>query len=183
MVAKRLPAWFCASCLVSFVTVMGGGVARAQDTDACIAANEKALALRKADKLIDARASLSMCAASSCPEDIRNSCQQRVEEANKAIPSVLFFAKDGSGQDLTVVKTTIDGTLYADHLDGSAIVRDPGEHEFRFEVAGESPVEKRLVLHQGEQNRREEIVIGAAKGADHAAPPYRPLRRSPRRSR
>lgn len=158
------------ACLALLVTVSSTvRVARAQDTDACINASEKALALRKAEKLIDARASLSTCAASSCPDAVRTSCQQRLAETNQTIPSIVFFAKDGTGRDLTTVKLTIDGAIYADHLDGSAIVRDPGEHEFRFEATGQEPVVKRFVLHAGEQNRREDIVIGAAPAAPATA--------------
>ena len=72
----RIRSWI--ACLVLLATLTSGGVARAQDADACILANEKALALRKAEKLIAARASLSMCAASTCPDAVRTSCQQRV---------------------------------------------------------------------------------------------------------
>jgi hypothetical protein len=149
--------------LVVLTSMTGAGdLARAEDTDACINASEKAVALRKADKLIEQRASLSTCAASSCPDAIRTSCQQRIVQANQAIPSIVFFARDGSGRDLVAVKLTIDGSAYADRLDGSAIVLNPGEHEFRFEMTGLEPVAKRLVMHQGEQNRREIIVVGAA---------------------
>lgn len=137
-------------------------LARAQDTDACINASEKAVALRKADQLIEERASLAACAASSCPDAVRTSCEQRLGQVTQAIPSIVFFAKDGSGRDLASVKLTIDGSVYADHLDGSAITLNPGEHEFRFEVPGQAPVEQRFVLHQGDQNRREDIVIGVA---------------------
>ncbi|HTB78063.1 MAG TPA: hypothetical protein VK762_32685 [Polyangiaceae bacterium] len=143
-------------------TTGAANVARAQDTDACINASEKAVALRKAEKLIEQRAALSTCAASSCPDAVRTSCQQRLAQANQAIPSIVFVARDGGGRDLVAVKVTIDGTAYADRLDGSAIALDPGEHEFRFEMAGQDAVVKRFVTHQGEQNRREVIVLGAA---------------------
>jgi hypothetical protein len=149
--------------LILLAGVMGpGNLARAQDTDACINASEKAVALRKADKLIEQRAALSTCAASSCPDAVRTSCQQRIAQANQAIPSIVFLAKDGSGRDLSAVKLTIDGAPHADLLDASAISLNPGEHEFRFEMTGLEPVVKRFVMHQGEQNRREIIVLGAA---------------------
>src|ERR1700689_3271919 len=75
-------------------------VARAQDMDACINASEKALTLRKAEKLIDARKSLSVCAASACPDAVRTSCQQRLADVIKAIPSIVFVTKDASGHDV-----------------------------------------------------------------------------------
>jgi hypothetical protein len=151
------------SRVACFILLAGLGYARvasAQDMDACIAASEKAVGLQKTGKLIDARASLSTCSAASCPDAIRTSCQDRITQVNHALPSLVFFARDASGRDVTAIKLLIDGVAYADHLDGSAIVLDPGEHEFRFQPVGQPPVVKRLVLHQGEQNRREDLVIG-----------------------
>jgi hypothetical protein len=146
------------------LTEMTGAVnlARAQDTDACIIASEKAVALRKADKLLEQRAELSTCAASSCPDAVRTSCQQRLAQANQAIPSIVFFAQDRSGRDLVAIKLSIDGAAYTDRLDGTAIALNPGEHEFRFEMTEQQPVVKTFVMHQGEQNRREIILLGAA---------------------
>jgi hypothetical protein len=136
--------------------------ARADETDACISASEKAVSQQKAEKLIDERASLSICAASSCPEAISSSCQQRLAQVKQAIPSIVFYAKDGSGHDIAAVKVTIDGAPYSDHLDGSAIVLDPGVHEVLFEAEGQPPVVQRYVLHANEQNRRETLTIGTA---------------------
>jgi hypothetical protein len=141
----------------------------AQDMDTCIQASERALGLRKAVKLLDARAALSTCASSSCPEVVRNSCLERLTEVGQAIPSVVFFAKDPSGNDLSEVRVSIDGKPYADRLDGSAISLDPGEHDFHFEAAPAPPADVRLVLHQSEKNRRVDVVLGAPKGS--GAPP------------
>lgn len=149
------------SVLLVLAAVFDSGIAAAQDTDACIAASEKAVSLRKTEKLIEERASLSVCAASSCPDEIRTSCGQRLGQVTQTIPTIVFLAKDGSGHDLTGVSLAVDGAARSDHMDGSAIELDPGEHEFTFQTAGQSPVVQRFVLHQGEQNRRETIVIGA----------------------
>jgi hypothetical protein len=134
--------------------------ALAQDDDACISANEKAQAFRKKQQLVEARAALSACAASTCPEQVSRYCQERLSEVIKNIPSVVIVAKDGAGRDLTEVKVTVDGVPYADRLDGGAMELDPGKHTFRFEAAGQEPVVQDFILQQGEQNRRETIVIG-----------------------
>jgi hypothetical protein len=167
-----------ASILWVVLTLGASAVARADDIDACIAASENALSLHKAQKLLDARVALSTCAASSCPAPIRASCQQRLAPINLAIPSIVFVARDRVGHDLDAVKLTIDGTPFADHLTGTAIEMDPGEHEFRFEVEGQEPVVRRLVVRPTEQNRRESILIGPSAGAvapaessETAAPP------------
>jgi hypothetical protein len=138
------------------------GLAHAQVIDACIDASEKALAQRKAGKLIDERASLSRCASSACPEAINTSCRQRLADVSRAIPRIVFVVKDAAGHDLWAAKLAIDGESYADHLDGSAIELDPGKHDFRFEVAGQEPIERQFLLSENEQDRRETIVIGGA---------------------
>jgi hypothetical protein len=143
--------------------------ALAQDVDACINANEKAQAFRKKQQFVEARAALSTCAASTCPEQVSTYCRQRLSEVMKNIPSVVIVAKDGAGRDLTDVKVTIDGNPYADHLDGRAIELDPGKHTFRFEVAGQDPVVQDFLLEQGEQNRRETVVIGPVAPAPSVA--------------
>jgi hypothetical protein len=135
-------------------------LARAQDIDACIEASAKARTLRKARKLIDARTSLSRCSASACPDAVGSFCRQRLAEVVREIPSIVFVAKDGRGRDLAAVKLSIDGAVFADHLDGSSIELDPGEHVFRFEYAGQEPVVERFVLREGEHDRRETILIG-----------------------
>jgi hypothetical protein len=157
--------------LVVVATAAGAtGDARADDTDACISASEKALSLHKARKLIDERKSLAICAASICPEAISASCHQRLEQVKQAIPNIVLVVKDARGNDVAAVKLAIDGAPYADHLDGNAIALDPGEHEFRFEVAGQPPAVQRFVLHQNEQNRRETVSIGAASTEGAAVP-------------
>jgi hypothetical protein len=149
-----------ASILLGAVVLGGSGVTHAQDMDACIAASDEAVLLRKSERLMEARVPLATCAAPSCPDIVRSSCQQRLAGLNQEIPSIVFVVKDGAGHDLDAVKLMIDGSPYADRLGGVAVSLDPGEHEFRFETAGEVPVIRRFVLHQSEQNRREPIVIG-----------------------
>jgi hypothetical protein len=135
--------------------------AHAQDIDACINANESAVALRKADKLIEARAALSTCASVTCPDAVRESCKARLPEINRAIPSIVFSAVDPTGRDLTEVAVFVDGKPYVGRLEGGAIELNPGEHEFRLETQGEPAIVNRLVLLQGQQNRREAVVFGA----------------------
>jgi hypothetical protein len=135
-----------------------------REVEACIGASEEALAQRKAGKLLDARASLSTCAASSCPAVVRASCGQRLAEVNESIPSIAFLPKDREGHDLAAVKLTVDDGAYVGYPSGAALSLDPGVHAFRFEVAGEAPLSTNFVLLEGDQNRRETIVFGGPVG-------------------
>jgi len=156
--------------LAGFVLVACSGIAalgtstsaRADDATMtkCIATNDQALDLQKKGRLLDARRLLAQCAAPSCGAEMSEACAQEIAEVNARIPAVVFLPKNGAGEDVAGVKLFVDGTLYAERLDGSAVVIDPGEHEFRFEVAGQEPVTKRFVLHERENSRRETILIG-----------------------
>jgi len=98
-------------------------------------------------------------------------------ELNAAVPTVVFTVKTAAGDELAAVNVTMDGEAVADHLDGSALSLDPGSHQFTFDVAGQPPLTKTVILHEGEKNRRETIVLGpiavpiAAAPAPLPAPP------------
>lgn len=145
-------------------------LARAADptTAECLAANESSIKLRSDHKLVQARAQLLVCAASSCPEQVRAVCTAHVAQVTAAIPTVVFQASSPAGTELTDVKVTMDGALLASGLQGTALTIDPGQHEFTFETPGQPAVTKTLVIHEGEKDRREKVVIGTE------APPVPP---------
>lgn len=126
----------------------------------CIEANDQALDLQKKGRLLDARRLLAQCAAPTCGAEMSEACAKEIADVNARIPAIVFVPKNGAGEDVAGVKLFVDGTLHAERFDGSAVVLDPGEHEFRFEVAGQEPVTKRFVLHERENGRREQILIG-----------------------
>jgi hypothetical protein len=132
----------------------------------CLSANEASLKLGKEHKLRSERSQLLVCAASTCPADIRKECLSRIDEVNAQIPTLVLSARDASGADLGAVKVTMDGEVLAERLEGTALSVDPGEHAFRFEAAGQSPIAKKLFIMQGQKDRREIVVFGAP----HTAP-------------
>jgi hypothetical protein len=136
--------------------------ARAEDvTGQCIASSEQGLDLRKQEKLLEARTVLATCATTKCPDEIRAVCEQRIAEINGILPALAFDVKDATGNDALNVKVSIDGVAAAAPLGGRAMAIDPGPHVFTFEVPGQAPVEKKLIVSEGERDRREKIVIGA----------------------
>ncbi len=84
----------------------------------------------------------------------------RIDTIKGALPTLILGAKDGAGNDLTAATVTLDGTAVPGALDGRALDLDPGEHTFRFEIPGQPPLEKKLVLREGEKDRRETVVLG-----------------------
>jgi hypothetical protein len=159
---------------VAFLAALGavGPVAStaAADDAACIDAVEQALTLRKNGKLHDALKTLAACSDPSCQEEVRAECTQRIDAVGAAMPTLVFAARDGAGNDLYAVTVTMDGAPIATALDGRPLALDPGEHAFRFETAGQPPVDRTLVVREGEKNRIETVILGPA-----APPPALPV--------
>jgi hypothetical protein len=137
----------------------------------CLTANDKSISLRNEHKLLAARKELLVCAASTCPAEVRKECLRRIDLVNTSLPTVVLEAKDGAGNDLSAVKVTMDGDVLVEKLDGSSISLDPGAHTFNFEVAGQPPLTRQLVIREGQKDRREVLQFGApAAGATPATP-------------
>ena len=145
----------------AIVAVTSPAVADGPTPIRCVEASEEAGTLQKADKLGAAKASYLVCADAACPKDVREECVHRLSEVNDAMPSVVFEVKDASGNDLSDVRVTMDGTLLVEHVGPTAVTIDPGEHTFHFEGADPSlAIEKKLVIHDGEKNRPVDVVLG-----------------------
>lgn len=165
-----------AAVFLATAAVPSAAVAADPTTADCLAANDSAIDLRNDHKLRAARGQLLICAASSCPTDIRKECLRKVDEINLEIPTVTFEAKDEArGKDLSAVKVTLDGQPLADHLEGMALSVDPGAHTFIFESEGQAPISKQLVITEGQKDRRELVVFDrtppAASPVVTVAPP------------
>jgi hypothetical protein len=165
---NRSLAWMVAASLV-----IAHETAHAADptTADCLAASDASLKAGNEHKLRAERGQLLVCAAASCPADIRKDCMSRVEEVNPQIPTIAFAAKDATGADLSAVTVTMDGEVLTERLEGTALSIDPGEHKFTFETAGRAPVSMSLVIQQGQKDRRELVTFGAPTSLAVAVPP------------
>lgn len=143
---------------------LAAGAAHADDptTADCLGASENSLKLGNEQKLRAERAQLLVCAAATCPADIRKECLRHVDEVNAQIPTIIFAVKDTAGNDLSAVKVTMDGEVLAERLQGVGLSMDPGEHTFTFEAPGQGVVTKKLIIAAGQKDRREQINFGAA---------------------
>ena len=170
-----------ATCVVA--AAFGARRARAADptTADCLRASESSLALRRQHRLLDARAELLICSSPSCPADVRAECVRRVADGNNAIPTIVFEAKDVDGNDLSVVKVTMDGKVLAEQLEGTPLSIDPGVHAFTFQTSGRPVVHKQFVIREGEKDRRERIAFAAIPTAIRTAP-IAPVAAEPRTS-
>lgn len=144
-----------------------------QPTSQCIAAHVEAQRLQKSAKLREARAALVRCSDPACPSVLVQECTELFSKLDGAVPSLVFVARDPEGKDIADARVLDGGTLILERLDGKAIEVDPGEHVFRIERAGLPPVERKLVVREGDKLRRVEVQLGGATTSPAGGPTER----------
>lgn len=163
------------TALVAALVLLEAPAQAAEPTTAdCLAASDASLKLGNEHKHRAERSQLLVCAAAACPSEIRKECSRRADEANAQIPTIIFEAKDASDAALNAVKVTMDGEVLAEHLDGTALSVDPGEHTFTFEAAAELPVTKTLTIQESQKERREGIMFAAPMATLRPGPAPQP---------
>jgi hypothetical protein len=164
-----MAAWMC--------VLASAADASAQDADACVQASNAAVSAQEAHHLLQARASLAVCASSSCPDVVRQSCARRLEEVRGLVPSIVVVARDTSGHDVASATLRIDGG--APRVIGAdSIELDPGAHELRVEAPGMQPAVEHVVVREGERAREHAFTLQPAAPAPAptaAAPAAGPL--------
>jgi hypothetical protein len=150
--------------------VVGAAHAHAGDEKAaCIEAYELAQKFRQEAHMSDAKKKLMVCMREVCPPVLRKDCDQWLNDLNQVMPSIVIAAKGPQGADVADVKVVMDGHILTEHLDGKGISLDPGMHSFRFEYAGLPPVERQLLVREGEKNRTVAISFTGENGAAAAS--------------
>jgi hypothetical protein len=135
-------------------------LAAADSVEECIEAFESAQVERDAGRLTAARSMLEACSSEQCPGAIAQDCRKWLFEIDRRIPTLVLGAKAPDGSDLAAVRVYVDGRLLVSRLDGRSVRVDPGEHALRWVHADHAPVEKRLIVREGEQNRSVRVVFG-----------------------
>jgi hypothetical protein len=145
-------------------------IARA-DAESCVAASDDGQKLRDEGHLRAAREKLVTCAAEECPSPVRANCVRWLDDVDKRTPSIVIAAT-ANGKDATDVSVSVDGAVVAPHLDGHAILLDPGKHELRYEHAGDPTQEETIILREGETDRSLHVAFG--RPPPLALPPNKP---------
>jgi hypothetical protein len=173
-------------CVALALATLFASTARAVDPQkaACIDAHERGQKLRLSGQWHAAKDQLVACAQSACPPPVQRDCVQWIGEIRAAQPSLIVLAKAPNGADTVDVRTSMDGAPLADRLRSTALDIDPGEHVLRFEHRGWTAIERKIVMHEGDTERRLElsftdegrgpanVVGGGAVGASHSFTGY-----------
>lgn len=137
--------------VTSVVTARSSNAADPKD---CSRSYEAVQRLRRDGKLRESEKAALVCAADSCPNFLRTDCLTWLDEIRKSLPSIAVSVVDRNGCDETAAKVSVDGEVLATHLDGRALPVDFGKRLVRVELADGSVNEQRIVLTEGEKNRR-----------------------------
>jgi hypothetical protein len=161
---KRCARTFSFGVVVCGFAWLGRSAEAAGPTTAdCLVASDASLRSESEHQLRAERSQLLVCAASSCPADIRRECIGRVEEVNAAIPTMIFEAKDADGNDVSAVRVTMDGEELTQRLEGLALPVDPGTHSFTFEAPGQPVIHRQFIVREGQKDRREPVAFAATR--------------------
>jgi len=177
---RRERSWLVVSIVLA--PILAGGRSRADDVDACVASHETGQVARRQGKLLAARQSFRECASASCPAVLQEDCSRRLAEIEASVPTVVIEARDATGRETADVAVSVDGMPAAERLGGLAIPLDPGERQFRFESAG-TVVESRVILREGEKNRKVRVDFSSLAPRASAAPSVPTVVRTPAPSR
>jgi hypothetical protein len=139
----------------------------------CVQASEAGQDLRGSGKLHDARGQFVVCMSATCPRPVREDCAQRLSEIDAAMPTLVLVARDADGNDVVAATATIDGSDTEHPLDGKAIDLDPGPHRLEFH-AGDRTLQRDIVAHEGDKDRRVEVTFSAPQAPAAALAPSPP---------
>ena len=136
----------------------------------CANAYEQAQRTRNSGLFRASREQLLICTEDACPTVLRSECVKWLGELDAAMPTVLVVAKDDQGNELADVSVSVDGTKLVDRLDGKALAVDPGTRTFRFARAGSDPIERKVLVREGEKRRVVNVTFAASTPPSPAVP-------------
>ena len=128
----------------------------------CRSAYERGQQLKLEGEPSQARVALRVC-SEACPPPFATDCDRWMKEVEALLPTVRLGARGASGERLDDVRVLVDGQLLADPLPLTAVSVDPGNHSFRFERAGFTPVDVRVNLEPGERDREVIVTISESR--------------------
>lgn len=141
----------------------------------CITAYEQTQTLRKDGKPLASKAQATICSRASCPALLAKDCTKWLAELDAIVPTVVLDPRTPAGVLRTDVHVKLDGAPLSDAIDGKPVPLEPGAHRFVFEVDGAAPVERALVLKEGERNKKVTVTVAAPAPSSDAMSSGRPV--------
>jgi hypothetical protein len=144
----------------------------------CIDSHRQSQQSQNEGKLVHARELARTCTSLACPGLLISDCARWLTDLDQRIPSAVFEVRV-DGQPNRDAQVFADGKLITEWTRGEAIRLDPGEHQFRFELANHEPITQNLLLAEGMRYRVITVefktpVAATATGALTPAAPVAP---------
>jgi hypothetical protein len=167
LLARRLPvAAFCAASL--------SATWASADDETCRSAYVETQRLQRAAQFLAARREAVVCGQDSCSDTVRSQCSTWLESIERALPTVVIDARDGTGAALADVRVEANGELLAERLSGRALELNPGEYVLLFRH-GTQRVEQHTLIRESEKYRTLEVRFDPApESAPLLAPDAKP---------
>ena len=166
---------FCLILIAAWVSSSWLATATAADEPlTCAQAYEMAREEKTTGQLKAAIEHLKGCMDARCAKFIRKDCVQWMEEAKRALPTVVFSIREG-GNEITDVEILCDDKTLTKMLDDEPIPVDPGPRDFTFNVPGLVPLERQVLIQEGEHNRIIKVELGRSPESMAPPPPSQPL--------
>jgi hypothetical protein len=145
------------------------------DVQACVDAHRDGQVQRDRSEFMAAYDRFSSCMNEDCPGPIRAECAEFRQKLDSAMPTVIFVARDASGNDLPDTVVEVDGRPLLRGLTGRAVPVDPGPRRFAFTGPSGERAEVTVVVSEGVKGR--EVIARFAKRAEpERAPDAKPAR-------
>lgn len=138
-------------------TEVGGAATRNTPLSACVEDHKLVQTARESGQFLASREAAARCAQASCPRLIREDCAAWYMELEQQTPSLVLDVRDPAGRDVAEPQVTLGARALDVH--GRAVALDPGTYELRVEAPGFEPRSERIVLRQGEKNRRVTLTL------------------------
>lgn len=132
----------------------------------CVDSHHQAQRAQMEGQLVRARELSRTCTSLTCPGLIVTDCARWLYDLDQRIPSVVFEVRVDGQTNLTAA-ITADGNSVTEWTRGESFRLDPGEHQFRFELAPFQPVMKKVLLSEGMRYRIVEVEF---KSQSHPLP-------------
>jgi hypothetical protein len=146
---------------------------------ACTEAFGKAKEAAQESHLRAANEWFALCAEPSCARSLRRRCGVVHGRIAALLPSIVPVVTDASGAASTDAEVRMDGEILTSTLDGTAIVIDPGEHQFTFAKNGEVFATRKVSIDKGRQRQVVSAIYQPAKPEEVDPEPTRAAPKRP----
>ena len=163
VISKRVfeqSVWISSILLIS--AAPAHAEAKPRSAPQCVAKQKQMQQLEQAGHLREARDAALECSQAVCGALVSQQCRTRHQILEEEMPSFVPTAVDEQGSPLVEVEVRVDGVLLTTHIDGQGLAMDPGLHEFSFSARDRAPYVEKLLIAQGERNRRVSVVLRPA---------------------